>query len=937
MNPDRLRALRILMDEALAAPDGARDAVLQRVRGLDEALAGELEALLERADGDDGRFRPLLVPVGTRYPELAADQRLGAFRLVRPLGQGGMGDVWLAERDDGAFAQLVAIKSPRSGVQGLAALQRFERERALLAALEHPGIARLVDGGATAEGRPWLAMEFVEGRAIDHFAAQEGLDFAARVALLLQVARALAAAHLRLILHRDLKPANVLVRADGRVALLDFGIGALLGDAGAATRAGGSYLGTPRYASPEQLRGEPCTLASDVYALAALARELCAPHGERLDPDLEAVLAQASQASPERRTGSADHFAAELTRWLEHRPVEARQASAWHRGRLFVRRNPLAAMALAGAACCLLFAFVGILGAWRSELAERQRAEAAEARATSRLDDVYSLIASLVGGIHDRLGSLVGAVPVRDYVVETAERYLAALESEPESTNDERLGRALAEVHLRLAEVRGARTQGSRGEIALALAHVERAMPWIEAEAGLRGTAHVQLEAMERRLRALRLKADLQRASGAMASAEELYDEVLAGVERALAANIVLNGAQLQSDPRPVLSSLRSIERTRAAALMQRGRTRFERGQGAAALADLEAAGVAFAALLASGEQARLDAHGARRDLALLRAEQGRVLAQLGQAEPALQAWRAAAELLSELELSAPADGQVERDRLELEAELATTQADLGDVNVAEEAIGRTLAAARDLARRDADNLLATRVLRLVLLRGARVALARNDTGLALERYDEAAGLARLELAAAPDASAPRDAQAALDLAECQVMGAEAARRAGASEGLAARFEAGLAALPASDGALARGEHFVGNLRAVAAVGLGSLLGTSGDHQGATRVLDAARTEARAWSESHGALQWPLRCEAALEYALGSSHETLASAASDRVQRIQHLGAARDAFLAGLAAAQRLEREGRVAPHEKPFVGYFSADVARVEAALAGP
>jgi tetratricopeptide (TPR) repeat protein len=577
------------------------------------------------------------------------------------------------------------------------------------------------------------------------------------------------------------------------------------------------------------------------------------------------------------------------------------------------------------------------VGAWRSELGERRRAEAAEARATARLDDVHGLIAALVGGIHDRLGSLVGAVPVRDYVVETAERYLAALESESESASDPRLGRALAEVHLRLAEVRGARTQGSRGEIAVALGHVQRAMQWIEAEVGERVSQDGPLETAERRLRALRLNADLERASGDLAGAGELYDEVLASAESALAAHPLLPTAQIQPNSVQRQGCLRSIERTRAAALMQRGRTRFARGAGAAALADLDAAGGAFAALLALAEEASLDAHTARRDLALLRAEQGRVLVQLGHAEPAMEAWRAAAELLSELERSAPADGQVVRDRLELEAELATTQAEQGELEVAEATIGLALTAARDLARRDADNLLATRVLRLVLLRGARVALARKETGLTLERYDEAATLARAELAAAPGASSPRDLQAALDLAECEVMGAEVARRTGALEGLAARFEAGLAVLPGSAGALARGDHFVGNLRAVAAVGLGSLLASNGDHQEATRVLEAARAEARAWSESHGSLHWPLRSEASLEYALGSSYEALADQSSDRVRRGQHLAAAHDAYQAGLAAAQRLEREGRAAPHEQAVVGFFKADLARVEAAMAGP
>lgn len=923
MNPARLRELRLQLEAALTTPVEGRAALLARLHASDPDLATELAALMERAASDDGRFEPLLGRAVPHFPELEVGQQLGPFRLERPLGRGGMGEVWLAARADGAFTQTVAIKSPRAGMQGPAAIQRFERERALLAALDHPAIARIVDGGTTDEGRPWLAMEYVEGLPLDQYAASADLDLRQRVALVRDVARALGAAHRRLVLHRDLKPSNVLVRADGRIALLDFGIGALLGEAGDAV--GGAYLGTPRYASPEQRRGEPCTTASDVYALAALAREVSALDAQPFDVDLEAVLTRASAEDPAVRLGNAEAFEAELERWLAHRPVESRRVSLWRHMQLFVRRSPLTAGALVFAGFVLVVGLAAVGAAWRSERWERRRAEQAEARAHARLDDVHSLVAELVGGVHDRIGGLMGAVPVRAYIIEAAERHLAVLERD--AVDEPRLCRALAEVHLRLAEVRGARTYGSVGDLEAASEGVARAHVYVQRAVALEVDPATLAGLGELRSRVLRLAADLARARGDLAEAERGYDAVLVEVDASRAA--------------APIGVARALERTRAATLMQRARTHFARGATEDAVVGLEAACAAFVTLQRATTEGTPGARDARRDLALAQAELGRVQSQLGRHQAALASWRAAAMVLDEVESRHPADAQIARDRIELEAELATTRADLGELAAATAAIEAALVRARELTLRDAGNVLATRVQRIVCIRSARVATQVGDLALARTRYEEGAALARAELdAAVPPGGAAtpswvRDRQTALELAECLVMAAELARRSGDLDGVVGQFRAGLDALPSPHGAGSDWDHEAGNVRSVATIGLAEIALARGDVAGAALTLESARGEAHAWSDSHGALHWPLRSEGALEYTLGRAQEALAGGTTRGAERRVQLVAAREAYVRGLAAAERLAREGRLAAHEAEIVGFFREDVARVDAALA--
>jgi serine/threonine-protein kinase len=434
--------LSALLDEALTLEPAARADWLQSLPAADAALAPALRELLARAAAETDEFmrRPALgsatqVARSLGAPvALAAGQAVGPYRLLRELGTGGMGAVWLAERADGTLRRQVALKLPRlAWAAGLA--QRMARERDILAALEHPHIARLYDAGVDADGRPYLAMEVVEGRPIDQYVREQGLPVRARIALFLQVARAVAYAHARLTVHRDLKPSNILVTADGQVRLLDFGIAKLLaGDSAAETQLtelAGRAL-TPDYAAPEQIRGEPITVATDVYALGVVLFELLAgqrPYRLKRDSrgaledailvaepppasslaaaadrralagDLDAILNKALKKAPAERYATTDALADDLQRHLDGLPVLARPDSLAYRLRKFGARHALALGAAGVVAFALLVGITTTL--WQARVAAEERDRALAESRYSRVNHevlMSMLDAGLKGG-----------------------------------------------------------------------------------------------------------------------------------------------------------------------------------------------------------------------------------------------------------------------------------------------------------------------------------------------------------------------------------------------------------------------------------------------------------------------------------------------------------------------------------------------------------
>lgn len=400
-----------LFDAASAIAPEQRAAWLDSACGDDVELRGKLERLIAadaRAEGilESG---PALI-AGVMLEQATPPQAFGVWRVLRPLGTGGMGAVWLAERDDAGYTQRAAIKQVAYPTPGL--LQRFAREREILARLEHPGIARLIDGGVDAEGCPYLAMEHVEGARIDDWASGQGLNVRRTIRLLLKVCDAVQFAHRNLVVHSDLKPSNILVDADGGPRLLDFGIARVLSEEVADGTHTATRLMTPDYAAPEWLAGGAPTTAVDVYALGVLAYQLLCGHkpyrlhhghdtaqqladttvpppsaavtADLPDPrsrrralqgDLDRVVMSAMAAEPTRRYATVEALATDLRNWLDGRAVAARGDNTWYRMRKFVGRNRAAVGIAAAAVLALLAATAFSLHQAREATRQAARAE----------------------------------------------------------------------------------------------------------------------------------------------------------------------------------------------------------------------------------------------------------------------------------------------------------------------------------------------------------------------------------------------------------------------------------------------------------------------------------------------------------------------------------------------------------------------------------
>ena len=418
------RALEIFQEAVDLAP-AERERRVEAACGGDVALRRRVDTLLS-ADGQTGspldgsaalRF-PHLLDVGELDPDRWIGRELGPWRIVSELGIGGMGAVFLGERCDGQFEQKVALKVARLGLAGDEAIRRFLAERRILAGLEHPRIARLLDGGVTSDGLPFFAMEYVEGVPIGDYCDARGLSLSQRIELFLGVCAAVDHAHRRLVVHRDLKPSNILVTAQGEVKLLDFGIAKLLGAGDEDTHTLGRLL-TPAYAAPEQVRGERVTTATDVWALGVVLYELLvgrrpfsAAGGQeggalaaRAEPtrpsaavaagslpaasrrrrrralrgDLDTILLTALRSEPDRRYPSAAALAEDLRRHLAFLPIRARPDRFRYRAGKFAARHR---WTLAVAAT-LLLALVGALAAALGQA----RAKAREARASQEVTD----------------------------------------------------------------------------------------------------------------------------------------------------------------------------------------------------------------------------------------------------------------------------------------------------------------------------------------------------------------------------------------------------------------------------------------------------------------------------------------------------------------------------------------------------------------------
>ena len=417
------------LDVLLELPADERAAALDTLSGNDAGLRAELESLLEKVDGIDPVLdRPVIEP-RAEYPvggSLAPGTRIGAYRLLGLMGRGGMGEVYRAERADGQYRQEVALKLVRHELADQPA--RFQAERQTLARLDHPGIARLLDGGVAEDGRPYMVMELVVGQNIVAWCRDHACSLEERLQLFSQVCAALEYAHRNLVVHRDLKPGNVLVTDDGTVKLLDFGIAKLIGSDShdAATQHAPM---TPGYAAPEQLMRGPITTATDVYALGMLLFELLTDEtpwrlkdlslvegiekvlretpplpsefaalrdrppvaAKQLRGDLDAIVAKSVRKEPERRYETVASLRADIERTRRHEPVAARDGARWYAMGRFLRRHRLGVASGALVLAALLAGGAGVL--WQSRVAtgEARRAEVANRKATAVKDFLLNI------------------------------------------------------------------------------------------------------------------------------------------------------------------------------------------------------------------------------------------------------------------------------------------------------------------------------------------------------------------------------------------------------------------------------------------------------------------------------------------------------------------------------------------------------------------
>jgi serine/threonine protein kinase len=479
MTADLWQRIKAVLEEVDSAPAADRSGILDRLCAGDPELRREVEVFLE--DDGHGTFIQGMIREQAASLDQSAgrQQRFGRYRVVRRIGQGGMGAVYEAVRVDD-FHKKVALKIIKQGLDSDFARTRFLQERQLLANLEHPYIARLLDGGESDDGSPYLVLEFVDGEPIREYCAR--LDRTARLRLFLKVCEAVEHAHRNLIVHRDLKPANILVTAAGEPKLLDFGIAKLVDPGGSQTQTGLAAL-TPDYASPEQIRGEPITTASDVYSLGVVLYELLAgrrpytldtatalemdrviclepPAAPGLGDELDHILLMALRKEPERRYEGVQRFAEDIERYLDHRPVSARPDTIRYRTKKFARRYwwQIAALTMV---------FLSLSAGLGFSVVQQRRAN-------RRFNQVRQLANRFLFDFHDEIANTAGTVRARGMIVSTALEYLNSLAGDARGDPD--LQWELAVAYGKVAAAQGSTTSPSLGKAGDARVSYDKAL-----------------------------------------------------------------------------------------------------------------------------------------------------------------------------------------------------------------------------------------------------------------------------------------------------------------------------------------------------------------------------------------------------------------------------------------------------------------------------
>ena len=582
MDQAQLQRVRALFDAVVDLPTEERDALLARDAADDATVRSEVQALLKLADSHDFLTDDLrTTSLETNDDDMVGDS-LGAYKLFRVVGTGGMGTVFEATRDDEQYSKRVAVKLVQRGGASDLLVARFRLERQILARLEHRNIATLLDGGVTPDGRPYLVMEYVDGAPITHWCDAKRLTIRDRLALFRQVCAAVQFAHANLVIHRDLKPANVFVTSDGTVKLLDFGIAKLLGsaeDAAAPVTRAGSRALTPEYASPEQLRGDALTTASDIYSLGVVLFELLtgvrpfastaavfieeprAPSAALKDAavesrggdatrvrrslrgDVDQIVLTLLRKEPERRYSSAEALADDIRRHLTGLPVRAQADSMRYRLGKFVRRNRVAVAAVTAVLVSLIGGAIATSRAATRATLAQQRAQ----RVSGFLQTVLSTVPASTSGRD---------LPISEVLDSASLRLPTELAAEPQVRGElegvignayRSLGKLdVAEAHLRAAWELATRTSGADSREAISalneLAGLElaRGQPQRADTLLLKAIAladRADLRDDELRARLLAARGSVAHNNGDAASALRYHQQALAIRQRVLPAS----------------------------------------------------------------------------------------------------------------------------------------------------------------------------------------------------------------------------------------------------------------------------------------------------------------------------------------------------------------------------------------------------------------
>ena len=564
---DRLNAL---FNEVLELPADAREAFLARVAAENPALAAEARSLLTAHLDASGFLSES--PAEHLSQSAQPGDRFGPYRILEETGRGGMSVVYRALRDDANFTKEVALKLLPASLRSHELMHRFRAERQILALLDHPAIARLIDGGTAPDGTPYLVMDFVRGEPLLEFCDERRLGVDARLRIFLEVCDAVQFAHQRLVVHRDLKPDNILVTEEGRPRLLDFGIAKLLAPdddspADTITAPWGRLL-TPDYASPEQIRGDPVTVTSDVYSLGVILYELLAGRRplefrtrrpeemlrvvaemepvppstavtrsattdtasrrsdttfrlrRRLSGDLDYIVLKALEKDPARRYGSVDQLTADILRHLQGFPVLARGGSTLYLLSRYVRRHRIAVITGGLIALSLIAGMIGV--AWQAGVARRERD-----RAERRFEEVKSLAHAVVFDIHDAIVDLPGSTEARKTLVDHALKYLDGLSREVK--DDPALQRELGVAYGKIGDAEGRPDWPNLGQPDAALESYRRSLDLLERASA---AAPESLDYARDLVLTQQRLADLLQATGKREDAMALATTALASIEQ---------------------------------------------------------------------------------------------------------------------------------------------------------------------------------------------------------------------------------------------------------------------------------------------------------------------------------------------------------------------------------------------------------------------